>query len=52
MNQLHKEFRNPSSDFRSAPFWSWNDQLAKSELIRPARDMKAHGMGGFFMHFR
>ena len=52
MNNLHKQFRNPSKDFRSAPFWAWNDKLSKSELIRQAKDMKTRGMGGFFMHSR
>lgn len=52
MAKLKKAFRNPPLDLRGAPFWSWNDRLDPLELARQARDMKAHGMGGFFMHSR
>jgi len=49
---LKKDFLNPGKDCRSAPFWSWNDKLSSDELVRQAKDMKEHGMGGFFMHSR
>ena len=52
MDKLRQEFPNPGLDLRGAPFWSWNDRLDPEELARQARDMKAHGMGGFFMHSR
>lgn len=52
MDALRKEFVNPPLDQRGAPFWSWNDRLNPTELARQVRDMKAHGMGGFFMHSR
>lgn len=52
MQQLRCDFANPPAAFRGAPFWSWNDRLDPAELVRQARDMKAHGMGGFFMHSR
>ncbi len=52
MENLRKEFGSPSTAFRGAPFWSWNDHLRVEELIRQVKDMKAHGMGGFFMHSR
>ena len=52
MDKLREEFRNPPLTYRGAPFWSWNDSLQVEELARQARDMKAHGMGGFFMHSR
>src|SRR5512140_2978891 len=45
-------FRNPSAEYRSAPFWSWNDDLQDAELVRQIREMSAQGMGGFFMHSR
>lgn len=50
--RLQGEFRNPGKDYRSAPFWSWNDRMEAGEVRRQVRDMKAHGMGGFFMHSR
>ena len=52
MNNLVREFRDPPPIFRGAPFWSWNERLQPEELARQARDMQAHGMGGFFMHSR
>ena len=52
MDSLRKEFTSPSTSFRGAPFWSWNDRLRVEELVRQVIDMKAHGMGGFFMHSR
>ena len=52
MEQLRREFADPGADYRGAPFWSWNDRLDVTELARQVRDMKAHGMGGFFMHSR
>jgi len=52
MDKLRQEFVNPPLSLRGAPFWSWNDKLDPEELARQARDMKAHGMGGFFMHSR
>ncbi|TBL80114.1 glycosyl hydrolase [Paenibacillus thalictri] len=50
--QLRKQFDNPSSAYRSLPFWSWNDKLDLQELARQVEDMKEQGMGGFFMHSR
>ncbi len=52
MDKLRAEFRQPPLSCRGAPFWSWNDRLQVEELARQVRDMKAHGMGGFFMHSR
>jgi hypothetical protein len=52
MDSLRKDFQSPPHTFRGAPFWSWNDHLQVEELARQARDMQAHGMGGFFMHAR
>ncbi len=52
MQHLRRDFANPPAAYRGAPFWSWNDRLDPAELVRQVRDMKAHGMGGFFMHSR
>ncbi len=43
---------DPGADFRGAPFWSWNDHPSTQRAGPQLRDMKAHGMGGFFMHAR
>ncbi|MEN2984888.1 MAG: glycosyl hydrolase [Dictyoglomaceae bacterium] len=52
MKEIKEKFINPDIEFRSAPFWSWNDHLSIDELKRQVEDMKEHGMGGFFMHSR
>ena len=52
MTEIKKEFRNPSSKYRSAPFWSWNDVMEKEELQFQLRDFKSHGIGGAFAHPR
>ncbi|MCX7942644.1 MAG: hypothetical protein N2516_06070, partial [Dictyoglomaceae bacterium] len=52
MKEIKEKFINPDIEFRSAPFWSWNDRLSIDELKRQVEDMKEHGIGGFFMHSR
>jgi hypothetical protein len=52
VEELRELFQCPGKDFRGAPFWSWNDKLDPKELIAQVKGMKAHGMGGFFMHSR
>jgi alpha-L-rhamnosidase len=46
------DFKNPSSEFRGAPFWAWNGKLDPDELKWQIDVMKQMGMGGFFMHSR
>ncbi|MEI7025589.1 glycosyl hydrolase [Paenibacillus sp. y28] len=50
--KLRELFRAPSREYRSLPFWGWNDELDKEELVRQAEQMKEQGMGGFFLHSR
>ena len=50
--QLLKEFKNPSNKFRGKPFWSWNGDLEKDELIRQIDAFRDMGFGGYFMHSR
>ncbi len=45
-------FRDPPAAYRSAPFWSWNDELTDDELRRQIGAMHQAGQGGFFMHAR
>ncbi len=47
-----QDFQNPGSEFRGAPFWSWNGTLEAGELRRQIRTMNEMGLGGFFMHSR
>ncbi|MBC7319816.1 hypothetical protein H5T89_04155, partial [bacterium] len=52
MDKIKVLFKDPVKNYRSIPFWSWNDKLDPEELDRQIRDMKSSGMGGFFMHSR
>ncbi len=52
MDKIRTQFKNPSSKYRTAPFWSWNGIMEKEELSRQLRDFKAHGIGGAFAHPR
>lgn len=52
MSEAEAEFKNPPNEYRGKPFWSWNGDLDKEELIRQIHILKKMGMGGFFMHSR
>ena len=45
-------FRNPTSEYRGTPFWAWNCQLEKEELLWQLEVMKKMGLGGAHMHVR
>ena len=47
-----KEFENPPSRYKGAPFWGWNGKLDNEELIRQIDVFKEMGFGGFQMHPR
>lgn len=45
-------FKDPTSEYRGTPFWSWNTKLDKDLLLREIDQMKEMGMGGFHIHCR
>ncbi len=45
-------FSHPPKEYRSLPFWSWNDKLEPEELRRQISLFDKQGIGGFFMHSR
>jgi len=45
-------FQNPTSEYRGAPFWSWNSDLPEKELLWQLEMLKKMGMGGAHMHVR
>ena len=45
-------FRNPTSEYRGAPFWAWNNDLPEDLLRREIGVMREMGLGGFHMHTR
>jgi len=49
---LCHQIRQNTDAHRTLPFWSWNDHLSPEELTQQIHQMKAAGMGGYFMHAR
>lgn len=47
-----ESFKNVDSSYRSAPIWSWNDELDEKELIHQIHEMHNQGIGGFIIHPR
>ena len=45
-------FKNPTSEYRGAPFWAWNSKLNKEDLMEQIENFKIMGMGGFHIHSR
>ena len=45
-------FRNPTSEYRAAPFWAWNCELIEEELLWQLEVLKQMGMGGAHLHVR
>ncbi|KXH66682.1 glycoside hydrolase family 2 [Colletotrichum salicis] len=45
-------FKNPTSEYRGCPLWSWNTKLEKEKLLRQIDHLSEMGMGGFHMHVR
>lgn len=45
-------FQNPTSEYRGAPFWSWNGALKKETLEKQIDVMKTMGLGGYHIHSR
>ena len=53
MNDLLKTaLSSDLSEYKSIPFWSWNNNLDENELIKQIGDMKKADIGGFIMHAR
>src|SRR5690554_3100635 len=50
--EIIKLFQTPTNAYRAKPFWSWNGQLEKEELLRQVHIIKEMGFGGYFMHSR
>ncbi len=45
-------FKEPTCEYRGAPFWSWNDELEEEECVRQAHIFRDMGFGGYHMHPR
>lgn len=49
---IEKEFVDPPSEYRLAPFWFLNRDLRDEELIRQIKEMHEKGVDGFILHAR
>lgn len=47
-----RQWKAPGSEFRSAPFWSWNGEMKAEPAAEQVCRMHEAGMGGFYMHSR
>ena len=45
-------FKNPTSEYRGAPFWAWNSALEEQSLCEQIDIFNEMGFGGFNMHVR
>lgn len=45
-------FKNPGREYRGTPFWAWNCELKKEELLWQLEVLKKMGLGGAHMHVR
>ena len=52
ISALYEQFQKPGAEWRGKPFWSWNGELEKDELIRQSHVLGEMGFGGYFMHSR
>ena len=52
VSEAIKQLENVEMQYKPIPFWSWNGELEKEELIRQIRWMRETHNGGFFMHAR
>lgn len=45
-------FKNPTSEYRGAPFWSWNCKVTKEMIDKQIEVYHQMGVGGFTIHCR
>ncbi len=52
MENLKELFKNPTSEYRTAPLWVWNDTMEYEQIDTILEELKSHGFGGAFVHPR
>ncbi|MBN2984594.1 hypothetical protein [Cohnella algarum] len=52
MKLTAETFRNPPSEYRTAPLWAWNDDMDAERMREHLTELKTHGFGGAFVHPR
>jgi hypothetical protein len=49
---LKKSFAHPAAEYRTMPFWVWNDKVDREKIGLQLDDFKKQGFGGVFIHPR
>ncbi len=52
LENLKRQFVEPSDEFTPIPFWFWNDELSQEEIVRQMNDFYAKGVAGVVIHPR
>ena len=52
MKELINGFKEPSTEYRPAPLWTWNDEMTREQIDFQLTEMYEHGFGGVFVHPR
>ncbi|MFD0672425.1 glycosyl hydrolase [Cohnella sp. GCM10027633] len=52
MESMRESFANPTSDYRTAPLWVWNDDMNAERIREQLTELRTHGFGGAFVHPR
>ena len=51
-DRLKEAFKDTPMEYRTVPFWVWNDKVTKGAIDRQLSDYQAKGFGGLFIHPR
>ena len=51
-SELAELFKSPPTAYRSAPLWTWNDDVTKQQIDEQLADFKDKGIWGVFVHPR
>lgn len=49
---LKQQFASPPAEFTPIPFWFWNDELTREEILRQIHDFHEKEVDGFVVHPR
>lgn len=52
MGKFREELQSPPNEYRSSPFWAWNDWMKPTKIRQQMEQMKKQRMGGCFIHSR
>jgi hypothetical protein len=50
--QISENFTDPPAEYRTLPFWVWNEKVTKKMIDEQLPEFKENGFGGVFVHPR